>query len=190
MITLREALAGLARRSRELVRCGRPERGGAGRQRGFWRDSRAAAAVEFGLLGTTFTVLFCFWIELGLTLFMQTALDNATRDASRKLRTGVVTSATGFASTLCGDLNALMTCSSIKYNVVSGSSFAGLSTAVTTDSSNQMSGTQFSPGGSGADVVVQVGYTRSIFLPIVDRFLGSNGTVLLVSTLAFQNEPY
>ena len=137
-----------------------------------------------------FILSFCFCIELGLTLFMQTALDNATRDAGRRLKTGQVTTSSAFATALCNDLSVLMTCSSVKYNVVSGSSFSSLSTAVTTNASNQMSGTQFTPGTSGQDVVVQVGYTRAIYLPIVNSFLGRNGTLLMVSTLAFQNEPY
>lgn len=156
----------------------------------FWRNCRGAVAVEFGLVGTMFILSFCFCIELGLTLFMQTALDNATRDAARRLRTGQVTTATAFAQALCNDLSVLMTCSSVKYNVVSGSSFSALSTTVTTNASNQMTGTQFTPGSSGDDVVVQVGYTRTIYLPIVNSVLGKNGTLLMVSTLAFQNEPY
>lgn len=161
---------------------------------GFRRNASGTAMVEFGLVGMMFTLTFCFWIELGLTTFMQTALDNATRDAARLVRIGTVQSSssptTTFTNALCSELSVLMTCSNIKYNVVSGSSFSSLSTTITTDSSNQMTNTQFTPGSTGQDVVVQVGYTRTLYLPLVNAFLGKNGTVLLTSTVAFQNEPF
>lgn len=160
----------------------------------FVRDLRGAAAVEFGLVGLIFMMVFCFILEVGLTMFMQTALDQATLVASRLIRIGSIQTAGGsvtpFTTALCNKLSALMTCSAIQYNVVSGSTFASLSTTVTTNSSNQMSGTQFTPGTAGQDVVVQVGYTRTIYLPFVSSFLGKNGTLLMVSTAAFQNEPY
>jgi Flp pilus assembly protein TadG len=155
----------------------------------FCRDRRGLAAVEFGLIATLFVTLLCFLLEMALSLLMQVMLDNATRDAARQLKTGVVTTSSAFQTALCNDLSALLTCANIKFRVVSGASFSGLSTSVTVNSSNVMTNTGFSPGSSGQDVVVQVAYTRTILLPIVSAFLGSNGALLLVSTLAYQNEP-
>ncbi len=157
-----------------------------------FHNARGAAAVEFGLIGGLFVLLICFWVEIGLSLFMQTALDRAVRKESRLIRTGAITAlgASTFASNLCTDLQALMTCSSIQVNVASASSFAALSSAVPTNSSSQMTTTGFTPGGSGQDVIVQVGYTRNLYFPIVKSILGQNGTLLVYSSLAFQNEPY
>ena len=106
------------------------------------------------------------------------------------MKIGTIKTSTDFATAVCNDLSALMTCSAIKYNVVSGSNFASLSTSVTVDSQNRMTGTHFVPGTSGQDVVVQVSYTRTLVMPVVNAVLGANGSVLLVSTLAFQNEPF
>ena len=158
----------------------------------FLQCGSGIAAVEFGLLGGMFILFISFWLELGLDLFMQTALDNAVRNASRLIKTGAITSsgASTFSTKLCTDLSFIMTCSNIKYNVVSGSTFASLSATITTDSSNTMTGTQFSPGTSGQNVLVQVSYTRPIYIPIVSSFLGKNGNILTYSSVAFQKEPY
>ena len=158
--------------------------------RRFARASEASAAVEFSFIGLTFTMLICVWLELGYTMILQVALDNATRDAARGVRTGTIASAAAFQGALCTDLSVLMSCSALQVNVVSGPSFTSLSTAVPTNAGQHMTTTGFSPGSPGQDVVVQVGYTRNLFLPIVDSVMGSNGALFVVSTLAFQNEPY
>lgn len=157
-----------------------------------WRETRGVAAVEFGLIGGLFLLLIGFWIEIGLALFMQAALDRAVRKEARLIRTGAITAsgASTFASNLCADLRALMTCSDIQVNVASASSFAALSSAVPTTASSRMTATGFAPGGSGQDVIVQVGYTRNLYFPIVKSVLGQNGTLLVYSSLAFQNEPF
>ena len=156
------------------------------------RDIRGAAAVEFGLIGGLFLLLVCFWIEIGLSLFMQTAIDRAVRKESRLIRTGAITAsgASTFAANLCSDLQALMTCSNIQVNVSSASTFAALSSAVPTNGSSRMTTTGFAPGSSGQDVIVQVGYARSLYFPVVGSFIGQNGTLLVYSSLAFQNEPF
>ena len=160
----------------------------------FRRDQRGAAAIEFGLIGGMLIMLTCFWIELGLTLFMQATLDNAVRKEARLIRTGQITAsgASTFKANLCSDLSVLMSCTGVQVNVVSASTFAALasSSTVPSDASSRMTTTGFAPGGSGADVVVQVGYTRPIYIPIVDNVLGKNGTLLIYSAVAFQNEPY
>ena len=150
------------------------------------------AAVEFGLLGGMFILLMCFWMEIGLSLFMQAALDRAVRKEARLIRTGTITAsgAATFAANLCTDLQVLMSCANIQYNVASASSFAALSAAVPTDGSSRMTTTGFAPGGSGQAVIVQVGYARALFLPIVNAVLGKNGTLLVYASLAFQNEPF
>lgn len=156
-------------------------------------DTRGTAAVEFGLVGLLFTAVLGCIVQIGVVLTVQTALDEATRVAARQIRTGAIGSsgASTFVALLCGKLSLLPGCSSsIQYNVVSGSTFASLSTAITTTGANRMSGTQFSPGTAGQDVVVQVGWTLPIFVPMVGSALGKAGTLLLVSTAAFQNEPF
>ena len=137
-------------------------------------------------------LLIAFWAEIGLSLFMQTALDRAVRKESRLIRTGAISAsgASTFSANLCADLQALMTCSNIQVNVASASRFAALSSAVPTNGSGRMTTTGFAPGGSGQDVIVQVGYTRNLYFPILNAMLGHNGALLVFSSLAFQNEPF
>ena len=158
----------------------------------FVADVGGVAAVEFGLVGSMFILLMCFWIQLGLTTFMQTTLDNAVRNEARLIRTGVITAgqSSTFAAKLCADVQFLMTCSKIQYNVVAGNTFASLNSAIPINSSNQMTTTGFSPGTSGQDVLVQVDYPVPLYLPIISRFIGQNGGVFIYSSVAFQNEPF
>ena len=83
-----------------------------------------------------------------------------------------------------------MDCSQIRYNVVAGDSFAALPTTVQTDCNNQLTNTQFLPGSAKQDVIVQVGYTRSLYFPLFWNMIGKGGKSLIVSTVVFQNEPY
>lgn len=148
--------------------------------------------MEFAFVGFVFILFLAVWIELGLSLFMQAALDRAVRKEARLIKIGTITS-TGsatFKSNLCSDLAALMTCSLIQVNVTSGTTFASLSSNVSTTTANTMSTTGFAPGSSSSDVMVQVGYTRPLFFPIVSSVLGKNGYMFIYSSLAFQNEPF
>ena len=158
----------------------------------FLQNDRGSSAVEFGLIGMMFFLLIGMWIELGLMLFMQTTLDYAVRKEARLIRTGQITAsgASTFKNNLCSDVAALMTCSNVQVNVVSGPNFAALTNEVPTDSSSRMTSTTFSPGSSGSSVVVQVGYTRPLTFALAAPFIGKNSSQLVYSSLAFQNESF
>jgi Flp pilus assembly protein TadG len=158
----------------------------------FATDSAGTTSVEMGFIGGLFVLFLCIWVELGLTLFMQSALDRAVRKESRLIRTGTITSsaASTFTTKICNDMMSIIDCSKLQVNVAAGTSFASLSAAYTTDTSDHLITTGFNTGMSGQDVVVQVGYTRALYLPIVSAFLGKNNNVLIVSSIAFQNEPF
>ena len=102
-------------------------------------------------------------------LFGQAALDTATADAARLIRTGQVQQATAgqslFTSRLCGDLGNIVACGSV-------------------------ASTGFVPGGPGQFVVVQVSYQPNTFVPLVGPLLRAAFGSLLVSTVTFQNEAY
>jgi Flp pilus assembly protein TadG len=152
-------------------------------------DNTAASAVEFAIIGSTFLLLVCMMIELDLILFTQSVLDNAARDASRLIETGQIQngggSATPFTTQLCNDVGTLIPCSKLQYNVQSASTFAALNTTITTNGSGTMTGTGFSPGTDGQDVLVEVGYYRPTIIPWAGKYLYPNE--LLISTVAFQN---
>jgi Flp pilus assembly protein TadG len=158
-----------------------------------WRqDSRGTAAIEFGLIGVIFVLFICVFLELGLTLFMQTTLDRAVRKEARLIRIGSITISqqSTFLANICSDMLGLVNCSALQLNVASGSSFASLTSANSLNSQNQMANVGFNPGGSASDVIVQVGYSRPAFTPIAAQVFGKNGQVFIRSSIAFQNEPF
>ena len=167
------------------------ERSGLSR---FRAARRAVAALEFALVAPTLLLLMLVVMESGILLFGQAALDAATANAARLIRTGQVPQSSNgqslFTTAVCDDLSALVSCGAVQMNVQSAGSFGAMSTTVSTTSSGAMQTTGFSPGGPGADVVVQVGYQPDLSIPLVGSVLRAAFGPLLVSTLAFQNEVY
>jgi Flp pilus assembly protein TadG len=158
----------------------------------FLRDTGGAHAVEFALVAPVFILLIAITVELGLSLIIQSNINYATRDASRLILTGQVQTGGGmsvFTNKICGDVNVLISCGNLQYNVQSDTAFGSLTPAQATTSGN-MSSTGFSPGGPGSDVLVQVGYPFPCIIPFACNLISANGTVLLISTVAFQNENY
>ena len=158
------------------------------------RDDRGGAAVDFAIAGPVALLLACMTVDLGLTLFAQAALDNAARDASRLIMTGQVQLAGGaaapFAAQLCTDVGSLIPCASLQYSVQAQNSFAALTPATLTGTSKKLPSTAFNPGTAGQDVLVQVAYFRVPLIPGLSQVLGGSGGLLLLSTVAFQNEPF
>lgn len=83
-----------------------------------------------------------------------------------------------------------MDCSQVRYDVVAGNSFSTLPARIQTDADSQIINTHFLPGTAGQDVIVRVGYARSLYFPILRDVLGTRGKLLILSTVVFQNEPY
>lgn len=157
------------------------------------RDASGVAAVEFAIAGPVVILLACMAVDMGLALFTQAALDNGTRDAARLIMTGQVQIAGGspapFTAQLCADVSYLVPCGSLQYNVEAASSFAALPAAAI-GSSGTLLDPQFEPGAPGQYVMVQVAYYRTPMIPWLSEFLGGQSGLLLLSTSAFQNEPY
>ncbi|MDE2165952.1 MAG: pilus assembly protein [Alphaproteobacteria bacterium] len=149
------------------------------------RDTHAAAAVEFAMVGTIFMLLICMTLELGLTLFTQSVMDNALRDGARLIRTNQASSSSTFVSAVCREVGTVLipSCTSnLQYYVATASSFSQLSAKTGTLPNS------YTAGSSAADMLAQIGYARPTLIPWASKFLG--GTDLLISTVAFQNEPY
>ena len=155
---------------------------------------RAIAALEFALVAPMLLTLMLLILEVGLMLFGQAALDQATADASRLIRTGQVQLATNgkqlFTNRLCNELSSITSCSNVQFNVQSGASFGALTTGVTVNSTGTMTNAAFTPGNPSQFVIVQVGYQPDTTLPFVGSMLRNVFGPLLVSTVAFQNEAY
>ena len=151
--------------------------------RGFGQDDRGVAAVEFALVGSSFLLMACMILELGLLLFTQSVLNDAVRDGARLIQMGQASTSPTFVTKVCDKAGTLVPActTSLQYKVQAADAFASLS--ATTALANQ-----YNPGSSQQDVIVQIGYSRVTILPWASTYL--NGTNLLVSTIAFQNDSY
>ncbi len=156
------------------------------------RARRGVTALEFALVAPMLLTLMLVVMEGGILLFGQAALDAATANAARLIRTGQAQQATNgqalFTNAVCNGVASVVSCGSLWIDVKSGTSFAALTSSVSTTGSP---GTvSFSPGGPSSDVLVQVGYTPDSSVPLVGALLGAAFAPLMVSTQVFQNEAY
>ena len=152
-----------------------------------YHDSSAATAVEIALIMPCFLLIIFAWIEIGFCLLILSTLDNAARDASRLIRTGTATEA-NFKAAICAKASPFIPCDSIVYYVQSGTSFTSLAPA-TASGTGTLTKTGFNAGSSGSNILLQVGYSKAPLSGIVST-IGFNTSILLMTTLTFQNEAY
>ncbi|MDE2580548.1 MAG: pilus assembly protein [Rhodospirillales bacterium] len=160
----------------------------------FVRARRGVAALEFALTAPILLFTILGTIAVGLLVLEQAALDHATSDAARLIRTGQVQSASNgaslFQTRLCADVAGLIPCSALQVDVQSASSFAGINAAVSVAANGTMQNTTFAPGTPGQDVLVRAGYAAGPFFASLAPLIGSHSGMLLLSSVAFQNEMY
>lgn len=187
--------------------------------RKFHRDAGGSILIEMAMVAPIFFLLLGAIIELGITLFTQSVLDGAARDAARIIRIGAVqgqtSPITAFQNQLCSELGLLVLAncsganSTVLFSVQTFANFGAVSFPVCNQNANQ-SGTgtpcPFQPGTGGEIVGVQVTYNRPFIIPWVGQCLtggtcwllggngldGTHGTgkAKLVSTVVFKNEPF
>ncbi len=126
-------------------------------------------------------------IEDGLMLFAQSVLDNATRDASRQILIGNITTASAFQAKLCSDVTSFFDCTKLQFNV-QASAVGFPPSVVATSATAPVSAAVFGPGTGGQYVTVEVVYSRPYMFPWIQSIAGAGWT--LMSTQAFQNEPF
>jgi Flp pilus assembly protein TadG len=178
--------------------------------RRFGRNRRASAAVEFALVAPLFFALLFAIIETALMFFASQVLETITQNGARMISTGqaqtgqvsscqvagVPTACTkaSFKNYICSQIPALFDCTNLYVDVESYPAFSSISLSTQIDASNNFISTnmQYSPGGSGAIVVVRLFYPWQLFVTGLGYNIAnlSNNQRLLVATAAFQNEPY
>ncbi len=179
---------------------------------GLMRDERGITAVEFAFVAPWLFALMLGILELGTTLFAQSMLDAASRDAARVIRTGNIqlppgSSASGaqaasdaFKAILCQNTGnsagpglvgiGLLDCQKFVFSVQSFGTITALNNAInpappaTPPAPTQ----QFLPGNPGDYVAVQIIYNRPSLLPAAVTHLLSTDT--LSTTVIFRNEPF
>jgi Flp pilus assembly protein TadG len=164
--------------------------------RRFGRNRRGSAAVEFALVAPVFLALLFAILETGIIFFANQYLETLAQRGARMILTGQAqngnyTSAQ-FHAYICNQVVALFSCNNIYVNVQSFSSFETLTATCPISNGTFVNNTQYSPGGPGDVVIVQLFYQWPQFVTGLGyNITNLNGNYrLLCTTAAFRNEPY
>jgi Flp pilus assembly protein TadG len=167
---------------------------------GFARRQDGAAALEFAIVAAPFIALLLASLQTALALFAGQVLESAVADSSRQILTGSAQAANmtqiGFATAVCGKVQALFDCRKLMIDVRTAGSFGAANTALPTltfdASGNVTNSWQYQPGNPGDIVVMRVMYQWPMVLGPLGLNLSneSNGNLLLMATATFKNEPF
>ena len=161
------------------------------------RQQDGAAAVEFGLVAAPFLAMVFAIVETAIVFFAGQALETAAADSARLIMTGQAQNAgydqTKFKEAVCGKIYGLFNCAGgLSVDVKNYPSFAAVPTAKPITNGNLDNNFGYSPGGPGDIVVVRLMYQWPVYVSLLGLNLSdmSGGKRLLMSTVAFRNEPY
>jgi Flp pilus assembly protein TadG len=168
------------------------------------QDARGTTAIEFAMVGIPF-LMFCFGvIGYGLYFFTTTALEFATENAARKIRTGqaqttAITRAQ-FKQAICDAAGSFLDCQDrLKVHIQSASDWAGINPTpcVTsgdlTNSAGQTTDSVGSAAGGARQVVVVTAcyeWALSQTLPFLMLGNMGNGASAIQAVATFRTEPY
>jgi Flp pilus assembly protein TadG len=166
--------------------------------RRFRGDRSGATAVEFGLVALPFVAFMFAILETALMFFAGQTMDTAVAQAARMIRTGQAQQQgfdlALFKARICDQINVMMDCSGgLKLDVEKYPTFASINLTTPKDSSGNLNVTEnYVPGHGGDIVVVRAYYKWPVFVSKLGNDLTTlpDGNHLLVSTVAFRNEPF
>ena len=164
------------------------------------RQQDGAAAVEFGLVAAPFLAMVFAIIETAVVFFAGQTLETAASDSARLIMTGQAQTQGfdqgAFKNAVCAKIYGLFNCQGGLYiDVKTYTSFANINNAQLPLDANGNLQTQnfgYQPGGPGDIVVVKLMYQWPVYVSLLGLNLSdmSGGKRLLMSTVAFRNEPY
>lgn len=159
------------------------------------RDERGSALIEFGLVAPPFLLLLVGTLEVSMMFFTSAVIEGATKEAARQIRTGQIQGTAdplaAFQAELCGSLAGAIDCTEVIFSVQTFSSFSAVSMPLDIDEEGEVVNPGFFPGGSSAVTVVRAVYRWDFLTPMMERVMPAGlAGHLIVSTVAFQNEPY
>jgi pilus assembly protein Flp/PilA len=174
--------------------------------RRFSRNDEGATAVEFGLVALPFFALLFAIIETALTFWTTQVLETAVSNASRQIYTGQFQTAnsgttdptqlaTKFRDEVCKSIVALFSCSDVKIDVRSFSSFPNQNAGAPITADRQFDAANFgkyeSPGANQI-VVVRAAVEYPVFVSLLNPNQANlaDGNRLLMGTATFRTEPY
>lgn len=158
-------------------------------------DTHGVAAIEFAFVAPPFLLLVMGIVEFSIMFFTSSVIEGATKEAARQIRTGKVQSAADpeadFRARLCDALSGIIDCNQVVFHVQTFSDFQTVSMPLEVDEDGEVVATTFSPGDSSAVTVVRAVYRWEFTTPLIAHLVPAGlGGQMIVSTAAFQNEPY
>jgi Flp pilus assembly protein TadG len=163
------------------------------------REQDGATTVEFAMVAAPFLAMIFAIMETAIVFFAGQALETAGADSARLIMTGQAQTQgfdqAKFKNAVCGKIYALFNCSGgLHVDVKSYPSFASVNTAKPLDSNGNLQTGSFGyqPGGPGDIVVVRLMYQWPVYVSLLGLNLADSAGSkrLLMSTVAFRNEPY
>ena len=172
----------------------------------FFTNQAGAAAVEFALVSFMVIMTIVFVMFVGLAMYMNLELDNATNRAARQVMIGTIqtqnVSQSDFRTKyVCPYLPTVMACADVVVSLQSvtkgaaPNGYYAFVNSTTTGLKAPGATPAFSAGGQGSFEYLQVTYPFTL-LPSFMATLLSNGTYkgspafFMTSTAAFKNEQY
>lgn len=152
--------------------------------------------IEFAFVAPFVVLLLVATAEIAVTLVADVIISGAAESAARDIRTGRVQEGDdpldAFQTKLCDSLFGVLDCGAVVFDVRRFDDFSSTDLSLQLDEDGNLAEAQFSPGDSGEITVVRVSYRWQYLTPLIGGLLAPDGSggVLLLSTLAFQNEPY
>ena len=163
------------------------------------REQSGAAAVEFAMVAAPFLAMVFAIMETAIVFFAGQALETASSDSARLIMTGQAQTSgmdqAKFKNAVCAKIYALFDCAGGLYvDVKNYPSFAAVDVSKPIDSSGNVQTGNFgyAPGGPGDIVVVRLMYQWPVYVSLLGLNLSdtTGSKRLLMSTVAFRNEPY
>ncbi len=152
--------------------------------------------IEFAFVAPFVVLLLTATAEVAVTLFIDATISGAAESAARDIRTGRVQEdddpLVAFQTKLCDSLFGVVNCDDVVFDVRTFDDFGSVDLTLQFDEEGNLIGNQFTPGNSSQITIIRVSYRWQFLTPLVSNALSTDGTggVLLLSTMAFQNEPY
>ncbi len=166
----------------------------------FGRKNDGSAAIEFAIVAVPFFAILFAIIELAFVFWAGQVLETAVHDTSRLVMTGQAQKQNfdqaRFKTELCARVFGLFSCNTgMIIDVRTSGAFATANLGKPAFKANGQvddTGFQYQTGGPGDIVVVRVMYEWPLFVRTFGLDLADtpSGKRLLMSAVAFRNEPY
>jgi Flp pilus assembly protein TadG len=159
-----------------------------------------ASTVEFALIAAPFLAMIFAIMETAIVFFAGQALETAAADSARLIMTGQAQtqgySQAQFKDAVCARIYGLFNCAGgLSVDVKTYTSFSNINNSqlpIDQNGNLQTGNFGYQPGGPGDIVVVRLMYQWPVFVSLLGLNLSdlSGSKRLLMSTVAFRNEPY